>query len=237
MASVYKRILLKLSGEALGGEEGVFDHVQISRVASVIKQVKDMGVQVGIVIGAGNIWRGRQGPSAQMDPVTADGMGMLGTAINCLCMQDALTRQGVKAEVFSAIDMHRFAQCYNTAVALEHMDAGNVLLFACGTGNPFFSTDTAVVLRAIELKADAVLMAKNIDGVYDADPKLTKGAKLIHDISYEKAQAMGLKVMDAAAFSLCRENNVPMVRLFGLQEPENILKVLSGESLGTFVHP
>jgi uridylate kinase len=237
MASVYKRILLKLSGEALGGEEGVFDHGHISRVAGVIKQVKDMGVQVGIVIGAGNIWRGRQGPSAQMDPVTADQMGMLGTAINCLCMQDALTRQGVKAEVFSAVDMHRFTRCYNTAIAMEHMEAGNVLLFACGTGNPFFSTDTAVVLRAIELKADAVLMAKNIDGVYDADPKITLDAKLIRDISYEKAQAMGLKVMDAAAFSLCRENNVPMVRLFGLQEPENILKVLSGESLGTFVHP
>ncbi len=237
MSSVYKRILLKLSGEALGGDEGVFDHVHITRVAETIRQVKEMGVQVGIVIGAGNIWRGRQGPTAQMDPVIADQMGMLATAINCLCMQDALTRLGVKAQVFSAVDMHRFTQCYNTAVAQERLEEGTVLLFACGTGNPFFSTDTAVVLRGIELKADAVLMAKNIDGVYDADPKLTPGAKLIHDITYEKAQAMGLKVMDAAAFSLCRENNVPMVRLFGLQEPENILKVLCGEKLGTFVHP
>ncbi len=237
MLSVYKRILLKLSGEALGGEEGVFDHVQISRVAQVIRQVKEMGVQVGIVIGAGNIWRGRQGPTAQMDPVIADQMGMLATAINSLCILDALTRLDIKAQVFSAVDMHRFTQCYNTAVAQERMEEGAVLIFACGTGNPFFSTDTAVVLRAIELKADAVLMAKNIDGVYDADPRHVPDAKLIHDITYEKAQQMGLKVMDAAAFSLCRENNVPMVRLFGLQEPENILKVLSGENLGTFVHP
>ncbi len=237
MASVYKRVLLKLSGEALGGEEGVFDHDHISRVAQVIKQVKDMGVQVGIVIGAGNIWRGRQGPAAQMDPVIADHMGMLATAVNSLCILDALTRIGVGAQVFSAVDMHRFAQCYNTAAAQKSLEEGMVLIFACGTGNPFFSTDTAVVLRAIELKADAVLMAKNIDGVYDADPKLFPDARLIGDITYEKAQAMGLKVMDAAAFSLCRENSVPMVRLFGLHQPENIVKVLEGESLGTFVHP
>ena len=237
MASVYKRILLKLSGEALGGEEGIFDHEHITQVASVIKKVKEAGVQVGIVIGAGNIWRGRQGPTAQMDPVTADQMGMLATAINCLCMQDALTRIGVDAHIFSAVDMHRFVQSYNTAQALERLEAGSVLLFACGTGNPFFSTDTAVVLRAIEMKADAVLMAKNIDGVYDADPKKVPDAKLIKDITYEKAQLMGLKVMDASAFSLCRENNVPMVRLFGLDEPENILKVLEGGDLGTFVHP
>ncbi len=237
MASVYKRILLKLSGEALGGEEGIFDHEHITQVASVIKKVKEAGVQVGIVIGAGNIWRGRQGPTAQMDPVTADQMGMLATAINCLCMQDALTRIGVDAHIFSAVDMHRFVQSYNTAQALERLEAGSVLLFACGTGNPFFSTDTAVVLRAIEMKADAVLMAKNIDGVYDADPKKVPEAKLIKDITYEKAQLMGLKVMDASAFSLCRENNVPMVRLFGLDEPENILKVLEGGDLGTFVHP
>ena len=237
MASVYRRIMLKLSGEALGGEDGLFDHGQIGRGAQVIKAIADMGVQVGIVIGAGNIWRGRQGPAAQMDAVTADQMGMLGTAINCLCMKDALLRQGVSAAVFSAVDMHRFMESYNTQLALTQMEAGQVLLFACGTGNPFFSTDTAVILRAIEMKADAVLMAKNIDGVYDADPKLVKDAKLIRDITYEKAQNMGLKVMDAAAFSLCRENNVPMVRLFGLDEPENILKVLSGEKLGTFVHP
>ena len=237
MASVYKRILLKLSGEALGGEEGIFDHEHITQVASVIKKVKEAGVQVGIVIGAGNIWRGRQGPTAQMDPVTADQMGMLATAINCLCMQDALTRIGVDAHIFSAVDMLRFVQSYNTAQALERLEAGSVLLFACGTGNPFFSTDTAVVLRAIEMKADVVLMAKNIDGVYDADPKKVPDAKLIKDITYEKAQLMGLKVMDASAFSLCRENNVPMVRLFGLDEPENILKVLEGGDLGTFVHP
>ncbi len=237
MASIYKRILLKLSGEALGGDEGVYDHNHITRVAAVIKAVSEMGVKLGIVIGAGNIWRGRQGPTAQMDPVIADQMGMLSTAVNCLCMQDALQRIGVNAQIFSAVDMPRFAQSYNTSLALERLDAGHVLLFACGTGNPFFSTDTAVVLRAIEMKADVVLMAKNIDGVYDADPKKVPGAKLIKDISYQKAQQMGLKVMDAAAFSLCSENAVPMVRLFGLDEPENILKVLEGCDLGTFVHP
>lgn len=237
MSSVYRRILLKLSGEALSGEEGIYDHGHISRIAQVIKQVRDMGVELGIVVGAGNIWRGRQGPTAQMDPVIADQMGMLATAVNCLCVKDALLRLGVKSEVLSAVDMHRFAQSYNTSSALSKMEEGYVLLFACGTGNPFFSTDTAVILRAIELKADAVLMAKNIDGVYDADPRKVAVAKLIRDITYEKAQAMGLKVMDAAAFSLCQENSVPMVRLFGLSEPENILKVLHGETLGTYVHP
>ncbi len=237
MAAIYQRVLLKLSGEALGGAEGIFDHDQITRVAAVLRKVKDMGVKAGIVIGAGNIWRGRQGPMVRMDPVTADQMGMLGTAINCLCMKDALEKEDVRVRVFSAVDMQRFARSYSTGEALESLEQEYTLLFACGTGNPFFSTDTAVVLRAIELKADAVLMAKNIDGVYDADPKAVPGAKLIRDISYEKAQSMGLKVMDAAAFSLCRENSVPMVRLFGLNDPENILRVLKGEPLGTFVHP
>lgn len=237
MAAMYQRVLLKLSGEALGGEAGIFDHGQITRVAAVLRKMKDMGVKAGVVIGAGNIWRGRQGPMVRMDPVTADQMGMLGTAINCLCMKDALEKEGIPARVFSAVDMQRFARSYNTDDALSSLEEGYTLLFACGTGHPFFSTDTAVVLRAIELKADAVLMAKNIDGVYDADPRTVPGAKLIRDITYEKAQAMGLKVMDAAAFSLCRENGVPMVRLFGLSDPENILRVLNGEPLGTFVHP
>ena len=237
MKSAYKRILLKLSGEALGLNGTLFDHDQIDRVAGIIKKVCEMDVQVGIVIGAGNIWRGRQGPSAKMDPVTADHMGMLGTAINCLCMGDALTRAGVENAVQSAVPIGRFLEAYSRKEALAYLNEGRVLLFACGTGNPFFSTDTAVVLRAIELNADAVLMAKNIDGVYDDDPKRNPNAKLIPDITYDRAQAMGLKVMDAPAFALCSENKVPMVRLFGLSEPENILKVLSGEKLGTFVHP
>lgn len=237
MASVYQRVVLKLSGEALGGAEGVFDHAQVDRVAGILKAAREMGVRMGVVIGAGNIWRGRQGPAVRMDPAIADQMGMLGTAINCLCMKDALDRQGTPSAVYSAVDMHRFAQSYNAVLAREQMEAGKILLFACGTGNPFFSTDTAVVMRGIELHADAVLMAKNIDGVYDADPRKVPGAKFFKDITYQKAQEMGLAVMDAAAFSLCRENSVPMVRVFGLNQPENILKVLAGEAIGTFVHP
>jgi len=172
-----------------------------------------------------------------MDPATADHMGMLGTAINCLCVQDALRRQGVAARTFSAVAMEAFAQAHNASLALERLEAGEVLLFACGTGNPFFSTDTAAVLRAVEIKADAILMAKNIDGVYDADPRRDKSARLLPDITYESARELGLQVMDAAAFSLCQENRVPMVRVFGLEAPENILRVLKGEPLGTFLHP
>lgn len=236
MKLAYKRVLLKLSGEALGLDGRLFDHEIIGRVAAVIKDVADAGVQVGVVIGAGNIWRGRQGPAAQMNPVIADQMGMLGTAINCLCMRDALERAGAKAYVQSAIDMPRFCESYNTQAALQHLKKGHVVLFACGSGNPFFSTDTAVVLRAIECQADCILMAKNIDGVYDDDPRLNPDAKLIRDLTYQEAQARGLKVMDAAAFALCAENNVPMVRLFSLAQPENILEVLHGSDMGTFLH-
>lgn len=237
MSVAYKRVLLKLSGEALGLNGKLFDHNMIDRVAGVIKDVSDAGVEIGIVIGAGNIWRGRQGPSAQMNAVIADQMGMLGTAINCLCMRDALERAGVKAFVQSAIDMPRFCEGYNTQSALRHLKKGHVVLFACGSGNPFFSTDTAVALRAVELQADAILMAKNIDGVYDADPRIDSDAKLIRDITYKEARQRNLKVMDAAAFALCEENNLPLIRVFGLSEPENIMEVLHGGDMGTFVHP
>ena len=237
MKSAYKRVMLKLSGEALGLDGKLFDHEHIAHVAQVIKQMVDAGTQVCIVIGAGNIWRGRQGPSAQMNAVIADQMGMLGTAINCLCMRDALERTGLKAYVQSAIDMPRFCESYNTQAALDHLEKGHVVLFACGSGNPFFSTDTAVVLRAIECQVDCLLMAKNIDGVYTADPHKDPTATLIKDITYSQAQAMGLKVMEAAAFALCADNKIPMVRLFGLDKPENILAVLSGDDMGTFLHP
>ena len=235
--AVYKRILLKLSGEALKSGSDLFDFDKVSQVADIVRQMRDMGVEVGIVIGAGNIWRGRQGPAAHMDAVTADQMGMLGTMINCLCVADALRKAGLDAVVQSAVDMNRFAEPFNAMAARRHLSEGRVVLFACGTGNPFFSTDSGVALRAIEMQVDAVLMAKNIDGVYTADPLKDPTATLIKDITYADALARGLKVMDASAFALCAENQVPMVRVFGLDDPRNLIRVLEGSDIGTFVHP
>ena len=211
--AVYKRVLLKLSGEALKTGSDLFDFDQVHRAAAVIRKMADMGTQIGIVIGAGNIWRGRQGPAANMDAVTADQMGMLGT------------------------DMNRFCEPFNAMTARRYLSEGRVVLFAAGSGNPFFSTDTAVALRAIEMQVDAILMAKNIDGVYTADPHKDPNATLIKDITYQEALRKGLKVMDAAAFALCAENHVPMVRVFGLDVPENLISVLEGSDMGTFVHP
>ena len=162
--------MLKLSGEALKSDRDLFDFEKVNRTAGIIKKIHDMGVEVGIVIGAGTIWRGRQGPAANMDAVTADQMGMLGTVINCLCVADALRHAGLDAVVQSAVDMNRFAEPFNAMAARRPLSAGRVVLFACGTGNPFFSTDSGVALRAVEMEVDAVLMAKNIDGVYTADP-------------------------------------------------------------------
>ena len=235
--AVYRRILLKLSGEALKSESDLFDFNKVRQIAGLIRQMRGMGVEVGIVIGAGNIWRGRQGPSAHMDAVTADQMGMLGTMINCLCLSDALRQAGLDVVVQSAVDMNRFAEPFNAMAARRHLSEGRVVLFACGTGNPFFSTDSGVALRAIEMQVDAVLMAKNIDGVYTADPMKDPAATLIKDITYAEALARGLKVMDASAFALCAENHVPMVRVFGLDDPQNLIRVLEGSDIGTFVHP
>jgi uridylate kinase len=231
----YKRVLLKLSGEMLGENGRLFDHGIIDHVAKVLCEITDRGIELGVVIGAGNIWRGRSG--GEMDRVTADQMGMLGTVINCLAMRDAVQRAGGKAVVMSAIEMPRVCEVFNAEKAREYMKAGYVTLFAGGSGNPFFSTDTAVVLRAVETGADAILLAKNIDGVYTADPKKDPTATLIREITYEKAQEMRLKVMDAAAFALCAENKVPIVRVFGLFEPESILKVLAGDDMGTVLRP
>ena len=235
--AVYRRVLLKLSGEALKAEHDLFDFEKVNGVAKIIRRMHEMGVEIGIVIGAGNIWRGRQGPAARMDAVTADQMGMLGTVINCLCVADALRKEGLDAVVQSAVDMTRFAEPFNAMAARRHLQEGRVVLFACGTGNPFFSTDSGVALRAIEMEVDCVLMAKNIDGVYTADPNRDPSAKLIKDITYSEALARGLKVMDASAFALCAENKVPMVRVFGLDDPENLIRVLEGNDMGTFVHP
>ena len=235
--AVYHRVLLKLSGEALKSGTELFDFDKVRQTAEIIRDMHNLGVEIGVVIGAGNIWRGRQGPAAHMDAVTADQMGMLGTVINCLCVADALRQAGLDAVVQSAVDMNRFAEPFNAMEARRHLAEGRIVLFAAGSGNPFFSTDTAVALRAIEMQVDAILMAKNIDGVYTADPRQDPTATLIRDITYQDALAKNLKVMDAAAFALCAENRVPMVRVFGLDDPRNLIRVLEGSDIGTFVHP
>ncbi len=234
---VYKRVLLKLSGEALGENGRLFDFHQIDRVAQVIAELNQKGVEIGIVIGAGNIWRGRQGPAANMGAVTADHMGMLGTMINSLAMQDAIERQGIETRVMTAVEVIRFAEPYTYRRAMRHFEKGRVVLFACGTGNPFFSTDTAAALRAVEIGADAILLAKNVDGVYDSDPNKNPDAKLITDLTYQDAMTKNLQVMDASALAICSMNQVPAIRVFGLDKPENILKVMQGEKMGSLVHP
>lgn len=235
MATRYSRIMLKLSGEALGGKNGVFDPGMVERTADTLAAIAREGARLGVVIGAGNIWRGRQ--TTAMDAVTADHMGMLGTVINCLCMRDALERAGAKAAVFSAIDMPRVCHTYNVQTARAAMSQGVITLFGGGTGSPFFTTDTAVVLRAAEMQADVLLLAKNVDGVYDDDPERNPDARLIPDISYDEALARGLRVMDAAAFAMLAEQKLPAVRVFALSEPENILRVIRGDTRGTLLHP
>ena len=231
----YKRVILKLSGEALGENGRLFDQEQIAHAGRVLAEISKRGIELGVVIGAGNIWRGRQ--SQEMDAVTADHMGMLGTVINCLCMRDAVERAGAKAVVFSAIDMPRVCEPFNVQSAREAMAEGCVVLFAGGSGNPFFTTDTAVVMRAAEMKADALLLAKNIDGVYDDDPRKNPSAKLIPDLSYDEALERRLKVMDTAAFAMLTEQAIPTVRVFGLAQPEDIVRVLEGDPCGTVLHP
>ena len=233
--AAYKRIILKLSGEALKSEGGdLFDFVKVRDTADIIRRIKEMGIEVGIVIGAGNIWRGRQGPSANMDAVTADQMGMLGTVINCLCMSDALRQAGVDVIVQSAVDMNRFCEPFNAMAARRHLSEGRVVLFAAGSGNPFFSTDTAAVLRAAEINADVILLAKNVDGVYNADPVKDPTAVKYDSISYDEVLAQHLMVMDTTATSLSMDNHIPVL-VFALKDPQNIIRALCGENVGTIV--
>lgn len=237
MQNAYRRVILKLSGEVLGVDGKLFDHDKFEAAAKMLMRVHETGVQLCVVIGGGNVWRGRRGAATRMGTVAADQMGMLATMQNCLYMRDTLQHLGEKAYVMSAVDMPRFAESYNTVAAEEHLRKGHILLFACGLGNPCFSTDSAVTLRAIELGCDAILMAKNVDGVYDSDPNLNPNAVLLKDLTYAEAARRGLKVMDATAFNLLMENGVPMVRVFSLEQPDNILKVLGGDPMGTFLHP
>ncbi|MDR1569214.1 MAG: UMP kinase [Oscillospiraceae bacterium] len=233
---MYNRILIKLSGEALGLDGRLFDFAQFDSVARSIKQVADMGVQIAVVIGAGNIWRGRSGAAANVDAVIADQMGMTATLINTLLMQDALTRAGVRVKTLTAFDIPRFADPYTQRGALAALADGCALLLAGGTGHPFFSTDTGAALRAIELSVDAILLAKNVDGVYDRDPNLDASAKFLPDLTYDDVLRMNLRVMDTAAIILCKENGVPVLRVFGLKNAQSIVKAARGESFGSVVH-
>jgi len=229
----YKRILIKVSGEALSSEGNIFDPAIIDKTVADLKAIHDMGVELGIVMGGGNIWRGREG--REMDRPTADYMGMLATAINGLCLEDALIRAGVDCRLMTAFRIDKVGEMYDQRKAKDYLSEGKVLLFACGTGNPFFSTDSGAALRAAEIDVDAMLLAKNIDGIYDSDPRKNPHAKKFEEISYRDYLAMNLKVMDASAVAICQDVGLPVV-LFGLAEQDSIRRVVMGEKLGTLLH-
>ena len=229
----YKRVLLKLSGEALknGSKDGIIDFEFVSKVAAQIKRCTDEGVTFGIIIGGGNIWRGA---GKAMDRTKADHMGMLATVINSLAFQTALEEAGVPTRVMTALQMNQIAEPYIRNKAVSHLEKGRVVIIGCGTGNPYFSTDTAAVLRAAEIDADVVLFAKNIDGVYTADPKKDPDAKKLEEMTYDDIIHHDLAVIDSTASSFGRDNKLPIL-IFGLNEPENIYKAVSGEKIGTIV--
>lgn len=232
---VYQRVVIKISGEALAGEKKTgFDFDFVSRVCHTVKSCAEMGVETAIVIGAGNFWRGVKDGAGKVERVSADRMGMLGTAMNCLAVADVFKQIGADARVQTAVDIQGVGERYSTQKSIEYMKNGSIVLFAGGTGLPFFSTDTAAVLRAAEIHADAILLAKNIDGVYSDDPRKNPDAVKYDRISYDEVLSRHLAVMDTTATSLAMDNNIPVI-VFGLAEPENILKVLSGEKIGTRV--
>ena len=231
----YKRILLKLSGEALGGSSGYGINVEEAEsIASRIKEVRDMGVDVAVVIGAGNLWRGKQGLERGMDRSTADYMGMLATVMNAMALMDALERQGVYTRVLSAIEMRAIAEPYIRRRAVRHLEKGRVVIFGAGTGNPFFSTDTAAALRATEIDAQVVIKATKVDGVYDSDPKKNPEAKRFDSLSYIDVLNRRLEVMDSTAITLCMENNLPILVL-NLWEEDALERAMVGEPVGTII--
>jgi len=233
--AVYKRILLKLSGEALMGEQGFgIDADMASRVAEELDEVHALGVEVAVVIGGGNIFRGLSARTRGMDRVSADHMGMLATVINSLAIQDALEQRGVTTRVLSAIEMRAVAEPYIRRRAIRHLEKGRVILLAAGTGNPYFTTDSAAALRAMEVKAEVLLKATRVDGVFTADPHLDPSATKIESIKYLEVLDKGLKVMDTTAISLCMDNNLPIV-VFNLTQRGNIKRVVTGERIGSFV--
>lgn len=231
----YKRILLKLSGEALMGRQGLgIDPQVVNEVALELKEVKELGVEIGIVIGGGNIFRGLSASARGMDRVTADYMGMLATIINALALQDYLERYHVQTRVLTAIKMEQLAEPFIRRRAIRHLEKGRMVIFAGGTGNPYFTTDTAAALRAIEIEADAIMKGTKVDGVYDDDPKINKSAKKFDQLSYLDVVKKRLKVMDSTAVTLCMDNNLPII-VFNLTIKGNLKKLILGESIGTKV--
>ena len=231
----YKRVLLKISGEALAGEKHFgLDFQVLGQVADVIKECVNMGVQIGVVIGGGNFWRGVKNGEGHIERTRADHMGMLATAMNCMALADVLEQKGVDVRLQTALEIREVAEPYIRARAVRHLEKGRVVLFGCGVGCPFFSTDTAAVLRAAEINADVILLAKNVDGVYSADPVKDPTAVKYDSISYDEVLAQHLMVMDTTATSLSMDNHIPVL-LFALKDPENIIRALCGENVGTIV--
>lgn len=233
--SRYRRVVLKLSGEALAGEQsfGIAQEMLVS-VARQVSEVQKMGVQMALVVGGGNIWRGIAGSSQGMDRATADYMGMLATVMNALALQDALEQHDIQTRVLSAIEMRQIAEPYIRRRAIRHMEKGRIVIFAAGTGNPYFSTDTTAALRAAEIEAEVILMAKKVNGVYDSDPLKYPQAKKYTRLSYFEVLSKGLGVMDSTAASLCMDNNIPLI-VFNINQNGNIIKALTGEPIGTYI--
>lgn len=228
-----KRVLLKLSGEAMAGDKGFgIDNDTVLKIAEAIKNAHELGAEIAIVVGGGNIFRGRSGEN--MDRTTADHMGMLATVINSLALQSTLENLDVVTRVQTGIDMYAVAEPYIRRRAMRHLEKGRVVIFGAGSGNPYFSTDTAAALRAAEIDAEIILLAKKVDGVYDSDPVSNPNAQKYDHLTYLEVLNKDLKVMDATAITLCRDNNIP-IRVFSLEEPDNIIKVLTGEEIGTLV--
>ena len=231
--AAYKRVIIKLSGEALAGEKGTgIDEKVLDKVCSQIKEVTKLGVEVGIIVGGGNFWRGRSG--GNMDRTRADHIGMLATVMNSLALADSLEQLGVTVRVQSAIEMRQIAETYIRNRAVRHLEKGRVVIFASGTGNPFFSTDTCAALRAAEIKANVILKATNVDGVFDKDPNKYPDAVKYDVVTHSEVLEKDLKVMDSTAASLCRDNNIPIL-VFNLSDPENIIRAVLGENVGTLV--
>lgn len=231
---LYKRVLLKISGEALAGQQGFgLDTETVNDIANQIKEISELGVQVAVVVGGGNFWRGRSGEG--MDRTTADYMGMMATVINALALQDALENINILTRVQTAIEMRQIAEPYIRRRAVRHLEKNRVVIFAAGTGNPYFSTDTTAALRAAEIEAEVILLAKKVDGVYDADPNQVPTAKRFDQLSYLDVLKLGLKVMDSTATSLCMDNKIP-IQVFGIEDPGNIKKVVLGKKIGTYIN-
>ena len=234
MSPKYKRVLLKLSGEALAaGADGILNFDFIASIAEVLKKCREKGVEIGVIVGAGNIWRGRQG--GEMDRVRADSMGMLATTINALALQDTFIQNGLDTKVMTAVEMQTFADRYVPRDAVRALEEGKIVIFGCGLGSPYFSTDTAAVLRAAEIQADVVLMAKNVDGIYSADPKKDPTAVRFDELTYAEILAKQLKALDLSATTFCMENDISAYA-FELKDPMNIYRVIMGEKIGTEIH-